>query len=200
MHAHEDPSNFVRCTGHSSRTGEPCKRPPNKGMTVCNSHGGRAPQTRAAATRNMEAGQLRAILERHGRNEPITDPLRALQELAGRVRAWFDFLEERIGSLRHSSQWDTEQIRGEVQLYVQAQDSFAKILVDMGKLKIDERLVAIHEATAAMVLDAMKAGFASAGVTGVAQAEAIKVTGRKLRVIQGGASSAVDGEKKASGY
>ena len=189
-----------KCTGTSKRSGKPCINWPIKGHRVCHMHGGKAPQVQAAAARTLLAGELREALERHGRNEPITDPLRALQELAGRVRAWFDFLEERIGSLRHSSQWDTEQIRGEVQLYVQAQDPFAKILVDMGKLKIDERLVAIHEATAAMVLDAMKAGFASAGVTGVAQDEAIKVTGRKLRVIQGGASSAVDSEKKASGY
>ena len=37
------------CKAKSSRTGKPCQRPALKGMTVCRTHGGAAPQTIAAA-------------------------------------------------------------------------------------------------------------------------------------------------------
>ena len=188
-----------RCRATSKRTKERCARWPTRGASVCSSHGAGAPQVKAAAKRNLLQGELRKTLERFGRDDPITNPLLALQEHAGKVRAWLDFLEERVSVLRHSSQWNTEQIRGEVQLYTSAMKECRETLVDMGKLKIDERLVGIHEATAAMVLDAMRAGLASAGVTGMAQAEAIKVTGSQLRIIQGGLSRSEE-PKKASGY
>lgn len=169
-------------------------------MTVCKMHGGGAPQVKAAAARNLLAGELRKELERLGRNEPIRDPLTALQEHAGKVRAWFDFLEEKISALRHSSQWDTEQIRGEVELFTRAQTEVRQTLVDMGKLKIDDRLVGVREMTATMVVDAMKAGFAAAGVTGVAQTEALKVTMRQLKIIREGQQPVMGEIEKGPSY
>lgn len=44
----------MRCTARSSRTGEPCKRPPMLGGNVCYHHGGAAPQVRAKAQRRLE--------------------------------------------------------------------------------------------------------------------------------------------------
>ncbi len=41
------------CTAHSSRTGDRCKRHAIIGGTVCPSHGGRAPQVRAAADKRI---------------------------------------------------------------------------------------------------------------------------------------------------
>ena len=43
-----------RCTAHSSRTGQPCKRNAIKGGTVCPSHGGGAPQVKAKAAERIE--------------------------------------------------------------------------------------------------------------------------------------------------
>ena len=42
-----------RCTAHSSRTGQPCKKAAITGMKVCRSHGGGAPQVREAARLRM---------------------------------------------------------------------------------------------------------------------------------------------------
>lgn len=162
-------------------------------------HGAGAPQVKAAAARNLMQGELRSMLERYGRNTPITDPLTALQEHAGKVRAWFDFLEDQVDQLRHSSQWDTEQVNGKVQLFVQAQEMLAKILVDMGKLKIDERLIAIQTAQRDMILEAFKVGLVAGGITGPAPTQAaFAAIGRHLRVIQGGRED--DEPRKASGF
>lgn len=41
------------CSAVSSQTGEPCRKPPIRGASVCASHGGSAPQVRDAARRRM---------------------------------------------------------------------------------------------------------------------------------------------------
>lgn len=198
MSTRVDPTNR-KCRGTSKKTGEPCGRYAIKGGTVCKSHGGGAPQVRAAAARNLAEGELRALLaRRYGRDVPILNPLVELQAQAGRVRAWSEFLEDQISQLRHNSQWDTEQVNGIAQLFENSIKELRGYLVDMARLKIDERLAAIDEMTATMVLDAMKAGFASAGVTGVAQSNAIAVTGRQLRLVKGGKGD--DEQKTGTGY
>jgi hypothetical protein len=178
-----------------------CTRPKIKGGDVCPAHGGSIGRVKAAAQRNLLAGELRSMLERHGRDVPITDPLSALQEHAGKVRSWFDFLEDRISSLRHSSQWDTEQIRGEVELFTRAQETVGKILVDMAKLKIDERLVAIEEGKVQMLFDALKAGLVAGGVTGPGPTQAaFAAAGKRLRLIPGGKADDQGQTRKAAGY
>jgi hypothetical protein len=167
----------------------------------CKVHGGGAPQVKAAAQRALVAGELRSILQRHGRDVPVTDPLTALQEHAGKVRSWFDFLEERITSLRHSSQWDTEQIRGEVELFTRAQETVGKILVDMARLKIDDRLIAIEEGKVAMLFDALKAGLAAGGITGPGPTQAaFEAAGKRLRLVKGGRYDEGEEPRKATGF
>ena len=43
-----------RCTAHSSRTGDPCKKAAIKGHNVCRYHGGAAPQIKQAARTRLE--------------------------------------------------------------------------------------------------------------------------------------------------
>ena len=52
----------ARCAGHSSRTGLPCKKRPIKGGTVCQTHGGGAPQVKAAAEKRLEDLRPKAIV------------------------------------------------------------------------------------------------------------------------------------------
>jgi hypothetical protein len=42
-----------RCTAHSSRSGQPCKRYAIEGGTVCPTHGGKAPQVKAKAAERI---------------------------------------------------------------------------------------------------------------------------------------------------
>lgn len=195
-----------KCHRHCKSTGKPCKRSSVEGVPgkPCSVHGGNAPQVRNDAKRQIMQGELRALLARHGRDVPITDPLTALQEHAGKVRAWMDFLEERITALRHGSQWDTEQIRGEVQLFTDAQAQVRQTLVDMGRLKIDERLIAIEQGKVEMLWEALKAGLVAAGVTGPGPTQAaFAAAGKRLRVIQGGKGMGeieAGESRKAAGY
>jgi hypothetical protein len=50
-----------RCTAHSGRTGAPCKKWAIKGGTVCQTHGGGAPQVKQAAMARLRALQEPAI-------------------------------------------------------------------------------------------------------------------------------------------
>lgn len=50
-----------RCTAHSTRTGEPCKRAAILGGTVCSTHGGSAPAVKRKAAERLAALQDPAV-------------------------------------------------------------------------------------------------------------------------------------------
>ena len=74
------------CAGHKKLedgTERPCGNPPRKGATVCNHHGGKAPQVRAAANRRAAAQAAEAALHRglaaaYGDQVPDIDPAEAM--------------------------------------------------------------------------------------------------------------------------
>jgi hypothetical protein len=74
---HEPPAKR-KCTAHSSRTGEPCKLPPLRGMEVCRSHGGAAPQVKAKARQRIEAAADRMAREllRMAVDENVSDTVK----------------------------------------------------------------------------------------------------------------------------
>lgn len=82
------------CTAKSSRTGKPCKRHAIAGGVVCPTHGGRAPQVKAAA-----AQRVKDILD------DAIDPNRMLRECA-RI-AYFDprKLFDDKGNVLPPSEW-----------------------------------------------------------------------------------------------
>lgn len=62
-----------RCRAKSSRTGKPCKKAPIRGAVVCRTHGGAAPQVKAAAEQRVRD----MLME-------VADPDRVMREV-GRV-------------------------------------------------------------------------------------------------------------------
>lgn len=79
-----------RCTGTSTTTGERCRKRPIVGGTVCPTHGGSAPQVRAAAQRRLAERQAVLAVETYGLPREIAPQDALLEEVhrtAGHV-AW----------------------------------------------------------------------------------------------------------------
>lgn len=183
------------CTGKTKRG--PCKRRPNHGMTVCNSHGGKAPQVRAAAARRLAEDRIRRGLAQF-EVTPISDPLTELALLAGEVVGWKDALRARVNDItgaraerldaeddgvRYTSDIGTEQMRTEVALFERAMDRCASVLGMIAKLNIDERLARITERQADVVIAAIQLALDSAGVTGEPAIAARHAAARHLRAV-----------------
>lgn len=181
------------------KDGTPCKKPPIKGATVCASHGGKAPQVRAAAARRVAEEQVRRGLARLD-IDPIDDPFVELSKLAGQVVAWKDALADKVNQLtgggcsncgdgggegdriRYEAMGaGTEQLRAEVALFERALDRCGSVLGLIAKLNIDDRMARINERQADAVIRAIDAALASAGVNGPAAVAARQVAARELR-------------------
>lgn len=89
-----------RCTA-TSRSGERCKRWAIKGGRVCRSHGGAAPQVRAAAERRLEqdriAGEVSELLDRF--DIPDEHPLEGLISVVRSTGRMMRALESLVRSL-----------------------------------------------------------------------------------------------------
>lgn len=168
-----------RCTGiisggydHQERAGERCRAPRLTGLPVCKMHGG-------GNKRAQQIGRMRVAEEKLMASAsklvgtPVENPLTELAALAGRARALMDLLEGRVEALLDAESGDEnageakggirykggagEQIRGEVQLYERSMDRLGKLLVDIGRLNIDERLAKVTDAQAQAVMAAVEA-------------------------------------------
>lgn len=176
-----------RCTAVARRTGERCRGPRLTGARVCRTHGGSAPQVRAAAAEralDQRARTLLAELE----IVAVEDPLTELGRLAGEVVAWKNAMRERVGllngQLRYSARGvGTEQLRAEVALFERAMDRCSQILGLIARLNIDERLARISERQADAVIEAVEAGIATLGLTDDAVTAARQAVARRLRAV-----------------
>ena len=172
--------------GGKNRQGGPCGNPAGKntdhlGSGNCSNHGGCTPTGRTAALNE----QAQRLLYHHGAGA-VTDPLEALQRLAGRAL----MLEETIGglvnnlrSVRYGTEAGGEQLRSEVAILERAMDRCGKILVDIAKLNIDERLARVTEQQAEQVSAALSAVLADMGLTQQQQQAARTGVARHLRAV-----------------
>lgn len=196
--------------GKKTRSGEPCKNGRLPGTTVCRMHGGKAPQVKAAAARNLVlADASRAVVGITGWS-PVIDPLTALADIAGEVTAVKDHLRGLVNriiereqefeqdavrtaaarltgesvSLRVPDDKGAEQMRAEFTAYMAMLNSTVATLATIAKLNIDERLARITEAQKTVIIDAMRRGFAAAGVTGPALDTGLSTVSRHLRSVK----------------
>lgn len=102
--------------------------------------------------------------------DPVTDPLSELMALAAEVKSLKELLREYVahlfadGKIRYAHNKAGEQLRMEILLYERALERFAKILIDISKLKIEDRLAGVREKTAAMLEQALDAALEKSGV------------------------------------
>lgn len=143
----------------------PCKNYPVQGEKRCKMHGGNYKNRDAKRAERKLTEQIERAVRKLD-IQPVEDPLSALKNLGGEVLAWKNEMlrhVEQLRNLRYST--DTgEQVRAEVQLFERAMDRCASVLATIAKLNIDERLAAISEAQAGMLVQGLLAAFNAAGV------------------------------------
>lgn len=174
-----------RCHAKSKSTGQQCRHSAIEGGSVCRTHGGRAPQVRAKAAERLVEAEVRAALAQLDVN-PVDDPLTELSRLAGQVVAFKDKMAELVNQLEDRIRYEdvkgAEQLRSEVAVWERALDRCNTVLGTMARLKIDERLAAISEKQAAIVIAAIDAALDAVDVPGDRRPTARKAAARHLRV------------------
>lgn len=179
--------NPAKCKAHSKmQAGGQCQKSPMAGQEVCATHGGRAKQNVVAAgTRNAEEkmrrmlGKLTVV--------PVENPLAELQMLAGEAMAWKQVCHDamaQLSAMRYGTEGG-EAIRGEIILFERAMDRCERVLVNIAKLNIDERLAKVSEMQLDFAVRALTAWMAEAGMTTEQQREARRGVARHLRLIAG---------------
>lgn len=125
----------------------------------------------------------------------IDDPLTELLELAAEVKALKEILRLTAANLisqqkvRYNHAKVGEQLRIEILLYERAVERFAKILIDVSKLRIEDRLAGVQEQTAQMLERALDAALEESGVGLDGISGARKAFRRHLKVVQGNLAS-----------
>jgi hypothetical protein len=131
--------------------GEQCKNMAVRGTTVCRMHGGSTRAVKRKAAERVEVhkqnAQLAEFLAVNG-YEPVENPLEALKDLAGEIVTVKDWLRGQVTKLDYQSHVQGEQIAAIMQLYSQFLDRSDKVLVNIARLNIDERLskISTHQA------------------------------------------------------
>jgi hypothetical protein len=156
------------------------------GTGRCRLHGGNTRNQRAAAHAQQAEQQARALLA--DLEVPVIDnPFTALSKLAGQVVAWHETIAGIVNQLgdriRYEGAAGNEQLRAEIVLYERAMDRCASVLGMIARLNIEDRMARVSERQAEIVVSAIEAALASAGVTGRQADEARKVAARHLRAV-----------------
>jgi hypothetical protein len=144
--------------GCKRRDGGRCQRPAGWGtghprIGACKLHGGSTPTHEAHALAVMaDRADAAALAELDRRNiAPMSNPLLALQELAGESAAWLGILRARVAGLEEMTVRTVsgaEQVRAVILAYERAVDRAAMLAALMAKLDIDDRIVRLNSAIA----------------------------------------------------
>lgn len=175
----------MKCTATAKGTGEGCRKDAMKGGTVCRSHGGAARQVKAAAAVRVSEADALATLTRM-EIAPVDDPLHELALLAGEALQWKQLLRTVVSDLASLGYAGAtgEQVRASVQLYAASLDRLEKILVSIARLRIDERLAAISERQAEVVIAAINAGLDAANLSHTTRHVIRTTTARHLEAVR----------------
>ncbi len=129
-----------------------------------------------------------AAAERYApRAVPVQDPLTALLTLAGEITTFKDFLGARIAEMRAEA-WrysgaTAEQLRAEVGLYERALDRTARVLVEINRLGLEERMVKVTEEQGRQIAEVIRRILDGLDLTPEQRRIASEVVPRELRAV-----------------
>lgn len=142
----------VQCTGVTANDTR-CTKWAVKGLHRCSDHGANDPAVREMGKRVMderiERYEMTRLANKYG-IDPVENPLLALQGLATEILLFKEFAREQVArievtELTYTDRALVEQVRACVQLYERAMDRAGRVLADMARINIDERLAQITE-------------------------------------------------------
>lgn len=131
------PSVGQRCKAKSSRTGQPCRRYPSHGTTVCAMHGGRAPHVRAAAKRRLAVKDALKSVDLFGAPDSA-DALSVLQREIGNMSGFTLALERFLAEVSADDAL-TGEARGVLDLYRASQSQLVKVAAGAISLGLEAR-------------------------------------------------------------
>lgn len=158
----------------------------HKGYGPCRFHGGNLPTVVKSMERRILDQREREYFGQLVTITPIDNPLAVYREFAGRVLAWFNALDaivQELTDMRYEGERTGEQLRSEVALFERAMDRMNTVLSTYAKLNIDERLAGVTIDQKRMIIRAIEAALADAGIAGPAVQKAKAVAARHLRVV-----------------
>lgn len=140
-----------RCTASSkTRDGERCRKNPHPGATICTNHGLTGAGRAAAADRQAEAEAgkvLKKLLDVDV--APVTDPIPALQRLAGRLQ----HVTDQVGQMLVDGDLDGPRERA----WIRAVRELRQALDAMARLGIAERQIQLDQQLAELIVGAFRA-------------------------------------------
>lgn len=198
----ETPPEPRRCKAKSNRSGEQCKRYANRGMTVCNTHGGRSPRAKAGAEKRLAEAKALAAVETFGLPREI-DPRDALLEEVYRTAGAIDWLHQQVRELTSNEVvWGmTEEVSktateyegvdtthaATVNMWVELWQKERKHLVDVSKAAIsagiEERRVKLAEQQGALLASVIKGILGELQLTATQAASAPAIVAQHLRAV-----------------
>jgi hypothetical protein len=176
-----------KCTGHNG-AGQPCRNRPIRGGSVCSTHGGSAPQVRAAADQRLLDRQAVLALETFGLPREV-DPHTALLEELHRAAGAVQWLQAVVADLKQS------QVGGEsvwVKLWAEERDRLVKVAKTCVDVGIEERRVRLAEQAGAQLAAVVRAVLDRLALSSEQQALALTVVPEEFRRL--GAGDVVVGE------
>lgn len=150
------------CSAHN-RAGRPCGQKPMVGQRVCRMHGGKAPQSQAAAEKRVVEAQARRVLGAVWDPDaaPVTDPIAALRSLSGRLEHAADVLGSMLGgdgeACEHCGRADVDLDSPPAVAWTRVLRELRQSLEGMARLGIEERQIQLEQERAQLVVAAFKA-------------------------------------------
>lgn len=189
-----------RCKAKSTRSGEQCKKTAMRGQGICGTHGGRAPQNKAAAARRVAEQEAIAAVTTFGLPREI-DARDALLEEVYRTAGAIDWLTAKVRELEpQAAVWGvTEQVTkgateyegvdtthaAVINVWVELWQKERKHLVDVSKAAIsagiEERRVRLAEQQGALLASVIKQVLGDLDLTPEQAANAPRIVAGRLR-------------------
>lgn len=169
-----------------------CREYAVPGTDACRAHSpARQAKAQLALVQGKAVERAGQLIEEHSADlenaPPVNDPYGELMDVAGELRAWKDILRGLVVSLernyRYRNSETGEQTRAEVILYNQALKDFAQVLLAIGRLNLDARLVGIRQQTVEMLDRALDLALERAKVPYAEKDAARKVFRDNIKVV-----------------